>query len=93
MACLHIAAMDVYVNNFVIISHLIQHVVAPVSRQNQRLVLRIFTGKSERGETDNWLHPFALAVNILNPTYRFNIADRSQIPLCGRKIRVPEDDF
>ena len=75
------------------IGHFIQDLVACFFEKNQRLVLHIFTGKYEWGEAGNRLHPSPLSVDILNPTNRFNIADRSQIPLCGRKIRVPEDDF
>ena len=37
--------------------------------------------------------PKISAVNIFNPSDRFHIAYRSKIPLCGRKIRLPEDDF
>lgn len=65
------------------IDHFIQDLVACFFRKNQHLVLRIFTGKYEWGETGNWLHPFSfLPVDVLNPSDRFNIADRAQVPLC-----------
>ena len=83
-----IAAIDVYVNNFRIISHLIQHVVAPVYRRNQRLVQQIFTGKSEWGEACNLLHPSSLSIDILNLLDRYYIADRSKITLCRELVSI-----
>lgn len=43
------------------IGHFIQDLVACFFQKIQRLVLHIFNGKSEWGEADNRLHPFALA--------------------------------
>jgi hypothetical protein len=57
MTFLHIAAIDIYVNKIRMISHLIQDLVACFSRKNQRLVLRIFTGNFEWGETDQLASP------------------------------------
>jgi hypothetical protein len=34
-----------------------------------------------------------LSVNILDPSDGFGVADFSQVPLSGRKIRMPEDDL
>ena len=39
------------------------------------------------------IHPFPLAIDVLNPSDRLDIADGAQIPLCGRPIGVPEDDL
>jgi len=35
--------------------------------------MRIFTDQFEWGETAKWLHPFSLAVDVLNPSDRFTI--------------------
>ena len=88
-------AIDIYIHYFSTIGHIIQDLVDFIFLKKQRLHLRILIESSECewGETDNWLHPFALAVNVLNPTNSFHITNGSQIPLCGRKIRVPEDNF
>ena len=64
------------------IGHFIQDLVACFFRKNQRLVQHIFTGKFEWGEAGNRLHPSPLAIYILNPSDRFNIADRAQVSLC-----------
>ena len=40
------------------IGHFIQDLVACVFRKNQRLVLRIFTGKAGWGETETGITPF-----------------------------------
>ena len=41
------------------IGHFIQDIVACFFRKKQSLVLRIFTGKYEWGETGNRHHPFS----------------------------------
>ena len=37
--------------------------------------------------------PNLLSINIFNPSHGLNVADRSKVPLGGRKIRMAEDDL
>jgi hypothetical protein len=46
-----------------------------------------------KGELAAGVHPSLLTIDVLNPSDRLDVADGSQVTLCGRQIRVPQDDL